>query len=443
MVNIATGETNTASGLVAAFNPLYSPDGKKLAFLKVDDGPSSHRILRTHILDIASGGIIPFANTPDQMPYLLSWTSDSSGVFFAETHRTLSTFGIVREGGVKRLDIGERLISSVHLIPVGHPVDISRDGTRAALVLEKSNQPPEIYVHSLGEGQPNPVSEINAAVVKEGYPSSQTVEWQNSEGDMIEGLLTLPLGHVPGTPLPVLTFVHGGPPNVSQDVFLSAPHIFPRGALLEKGIAIFSPNFTGSLGYGGAFRRHLAGALGQRDIDDVLTGVQHLVDTGIADPEKLAIGGWSYGGYVSSMAIRRSDRFLAASIGAGPSNLVSYIATSDFSQLFEDYFAGARPWQAVEAFSEASPVAHPAAGKLKVLIQHGESDQRVPFSQAIENLYSLKTSGADVRLSVFPGRGHVLFTPADLRVSSCENYILFTSVLLAENSTGDAMNCGK
>ena len=168
----------------------------------------------------------------------------------------------------------------------------------------------------------------------------------------IEGLLYKPIDYQPGKKVPLLTIVHGGPAGNYNNGF-STGNVCPYQVLAGKGYAILLPNPRGSGNYGYDFRRANVKDWGGEDYWDIMSGVDKLIDIGIADSEKLGITGWSYGGYMTSWVITQTDRFKAASVGAGLANLFSFTGQTDIPEFMNSYW-GDWPWNDPELYRSRS-----------------------------------------------------------------------------------------
>jgi dipeptidyl aminopeptidase/acylaminoacyl peptidase len=224
----------------------------------------------------------------------------------------------------------------------------------------------------------------------------------------VEGILTYPVDYHAETKVPLLLVIHGGPAGVFLQTFLGAGNIYPYAAFAEQGYALLRANPRGSSGYGKSFRYANMRDWGGGDYADLMAGVDKLVADGIADPERLGVLGWSYGGFLTSWVVTHTGRFKAASIGAAVTNLVSFTGTADIPGFLPDYFGG-DPWDSAETaarFQAHSPMAHAAAVTTPCLIQHGESDDRVPISQGYELFNALRRRGVESRMLVLPRQPH-------------------------------------
>jgi dipeptidyl aminopeptidase/acylaminoacyl peptidase len=437
VINTDSGDLKVlAGGGLPYFSPLFTPDGEFVFAVKGMEGPQGTRRLRVVRINVASGEEIGWPITPDASPNIIGWSQGRLVV--SETSRTIAQIGLLDRTVFRPAGGQTKLIRNTHLIPVGRPVSVNNRGTHVAAIVESANSPSEIAILNLKNGRWQTLRNVNRHVPGMNV-QSKIVQWTNSRGERIEGILTLPPGHSGShaRPLPLVTLLHGGPPNVAQDQYVHATPVFPIGALVDRGYAVFRPNFTGSLGYGPEFRTALVNRVGIDDADDVLSGIDYLTKTGVADAQRLALGGWSYGGYLAGMIVRGDGRFKGVSIGAAPANLSSYVATSDLPDLFVDYLGGARPFDDPAKFAAASPaLVRSLYNQTPVLLQHGLTDARVPFGQAQENHFSFAHSGHAVRLSAFPAMGHMPIQPSDAVAVATENLSFFDCVLRPLNRNG-------
>jgi dipeptidyl aminopeptidase/acylaminoacyl peptidase len=177
---------------------------------------------------------------------------------------------------------------------------------------------------------------------------------------------------------------------------------------------VLLPNPRGSTGRGAEFARAAYADWGGKDLSDILSGVDALVAAGLADPDRLGMVGWSYGGYLTAWAVTRTGRFRAAVAGAAVTNLLSFQGTSDVPLFLPEQF-GASPYREPHRFLERSPVFWAHQVRTPTLVVHGESDARVPVSQARELHQALQEAGVETRLVTFPREGHQFLEPGHRR----------------------------
>jgi dipeptidyl aminopeptidase/acylaminoacyl peptidase len=239
-------------------------------------------------------------------------------------------------------------------------------------------------------------------------PEIQTVKWTSIDGTMVEGVLELPNGFVVGqdAPLPMYVDLHGGPTSArTADVSIS---MYGRGLLSSDGWAVFSPNYRGSTGYGDTFLTDLVGRENDVEVQDILDGVDEMVERGIADPEKLAVGGWSNGGYLTNCLIAATDRFKAASSGAGVFDQTMQWSTEDTPGHVVNYAKGL-PWEVADEFRRMSPLFEADNITTPTIIHVGAGDERVPAEQSRALFRSLHDYlDVPTQLVIYPGTGHGL-----------------------------------
>jgi dipeptidyl aminopeptidase/acylaminoacyl peptidase len=243
-------------------------------------------------------------------------------------------------------------------------------------------------------------------------PLGQTtpVQWKSTDSREIEGLLTLPVGYKTGERIPLLVVVHGGPTGVFVQNCIVARGPYPIPVFASKGYAVLRCNIRGSSGYGKEFRYANYNDWGGGDYRDIISGVDALIEQGIADPDRLGVMGWSYGGYMTSWTITQTKRFKAASVGAGVTNLMSFTGTADINDFIPDYMGG-EYWEQFDRWQARSAMFHVKGVTTPTLIQHGDKDVRVPISQGYELYNALRRQGVLVKMVVYPRQPHGLQEP--------------------------------
>ena len=215
-----------------------------------------------------------------------------------------------------------------------------------------------------------------------------------------------PAGYEAGKKYPLVLIIHGRPGGaLSLESFIGRFSVYPLASLASLGYAILRPNPRGSSGYGKSFRFANIDDWGGGDYEDDMAGVDHVISMGVGDPEHLAVMGWSYGGYMTSWIVTHTNRFKAACVGAGVTNLWSFTGTSDIPGFLPDYFGG-EPWEQFQAFAKHSPITFIKNVKTPTLVLHGEADIRVPTSQGYEFYHALKTLGVTTKMVVYPRTQH-------------------------------------
>jgi len=249
----------------------------------------------------------------------------------------------------------------------------------------------------------NPNSHIEAWQL----PTVQVVEWTAPDGTTIEGVLETPFGHKwHDAQLPLYVHLHGGPTSsVTSSLEFS---MYGRGLLASNGWAVLSPNYRGSTGYGDKFLTDLIGRENDIEVQDILAGVDAMIERGFIDPDRLAVGGWSNGGYLTNCLITTTDRFKAASSGAGVFDQTMQWSIEDTPGHVVNYAQGL-PWTATTEFQEMSPIFDAGHITTPTIIHVGSGDARVPAEQS-QALYRALYDYLDipVQLIEYPGAGHGL-----------------------------------
>lgn len=394
--DLATGTIRqvTATGATER-SPRYSPDGRYLAFIKSEDPPLQPGDDRIAIWNRETGAIRELAPTDDRLPEILGWTSDSKSVYFSEARGTRNVIYALP------LDAPPRLVFAPDGIFAA--ARLNRNGSTFGLSLESPGVAPEAFRLETGSSsRPVQISRTNAGLPVEKLGRTEVVWWRSKGNVEVEGLLTYPEGYVTGTKYPMVVVLHGGPYGRFAENFIGRGERYPLATFAARGFAVFRPNPRASTGYGRDFRYLNLKDWGGGDFDDVVTGVRSV--SHVADLNRLAIMGWSYGGYLTSWTISHSDLFKAACVGAGVSNLWSQTGTSDIRSNKVDAFGA--PWENLSFYVDRSPLAHVARINIPVLILGGEADERVPISQSYELFHALQRRGVPSQMVVYPGAGH-------------------------------------
>jgi dipeptidyl aminopeptidase/acylaminoacyl peptidase len=336
--------------------------------------------------------------TPDVHPNLLGWDAGGQRVLFQDYRGTATRLRAldVATGAVLDLSAGEEVLELVQL---------SSGGKFLAFTWQGPHRPPEVFLSPVGRFTPKQVSRLHAKSPMLPLGKVEVIRWQSKDRLEIEGLLTYPVGYRPGRRVPLLVEIHGGPAGVFSRRYLAGPNLYPRAVMAARGYAILQPNPRGSIGYGLKFREANFKDWGGGDYHDVMAGVEHVIKLGVADPERLGVMGWSFGGYLTAWAITQTRRFKAASVGAGVTDLISQAGTTDMPTQRLVYF-GAYPWDDPQFYQARSPVLHAKGVTTPTLIQHGELDRRVPIGQGHELYHALRQQGVPVRMLVLPRQGH-------------------------------------
>ncbi len=398
IVDVAMAKvTPLASTGAAEDSPLYSPDGKWIA-VSVSDLPVRWAQSNRIAVFPSSGGapkMMPLSH--DGQPNILAWNADSRGILFTEARGTgTALYGAnVEAGTLALMDHQDAVITA----------PFSGNDGWYAFVKQTGDSPPEVFAGRTGQTALTQVSKANADAAKSPVGKTELIKWKSKDGREIEGLLTYPNNYTAGTKVPMILNIHGGPAGVFNQSYIGGRGVYPIATFAAKGYAILRPNPRGSSGYGTEFRRANFKDWGGMDYEDVMTGVDHVVAMGVADANRLGVMGWSYGGYMTSTIVTKTKRFKAASAGAPVTNLMSMNGVTDIQAFIPDYFGG-QSWDVPEMYAKHSAMFNIKGVTTPTMIQHGESDVRVPISQGYEFYNALKQQGVPTRMIVLPRQPH-------------------------------------
>jgi dipeptidyl aminopeptidase/acylaminoacyl peptidase len=389
--------TPLATTGAAEHSPLYSPDGKWIACVVSDDPPTWGFTAGVRVYPANGGTPRQLAATGDRQPFLIGWSADGTRLYYSEARGTTSQlFALPLNGEPRQLS---------HIEGGLYTPSLNRARTRFGFGMQTTTQPAEAYASPAESFQPVRVSQVNEALPKHPLGRTEVLSWNAADGLKIEGLLTYPVGYEKGKRYPLLLMIHGGPAGVFSQSFTAGPALYPVATFAAKGYAVLRTNPRGSSGYGQPFRYANYKDWGGGDYKDIMAGVDHVIKLGVADPDRMGVMGWSYGGYMTSWVITQTQRFKAASVGAGVTNLVSFTGTADIPGFLPDYFGG-EMWDRVAVYQKHSAMFHVKGVRTPTLIQHGEKDDRVPISQGYELYNALKRQGCTTKMVVYPRTPH-------------------------------------
>jgi dipeptidyl aminopeptidase/acylaminoacyl peptidase len=270
---------------------------------------------------------------------------------------------------------------------------------------EKTGEPAEVYISAVDSFEMKRLTEISQNVPRPTMGRTELVQWKSTGGFEIEGLLTYPVDYESGKTYPLILNVHGGPAGVFTQSFTGNPGIYMIQTFAQNGYAVLRPNPRGSSGYGKDFRYANFKDWGFGDYDDLLAGVDKVIEMGVANPDMLCLMGWSYGGYMTSFMVTRTGRFKAASMGAGLPNLVSMTTTTDIPDYLVAHMGG-EFWLDYETYEKHSAMYRIKNVTTPTQVIHGAQDLRVPFTQGQEFYVALQRLGVPTEMIVYPRTPH-------------------------------------
>ncbi len=378
-------------------NMAWSPDGKQIAFLAgVDEtDPANGSIF---VVPATGGPAKNLSENYEGTVTHVSWL-DAATLIFSSTersHTALNTMPAIG-GTIKRfLEPGYGLSN----------FSVSADGKMLALAAHLYKHPSEVFTYSMLTRKMTRLTTSNPELDNVRFAGNKEISWKAKDGLEITGLLMLPLDYQAGKKYPCIVQVHGGPESADLDGWATS-YVRWSELLAARGYVVFSPNYRGSTGRGVAYTKADHKDLGGKEFDDVIDGIDFLVQQGYVDPERVGIGGFSYGGYFSAWAAtKHTERFKAASMGAGIANWVSFTGTSDIPQENSMVHWNLDVFKNMEKAWSRSPLAFVEKSQTALLISHGDKDDRVPISQGWEIYTALKLLGKKVEFDIYPREAH-------------------------------------
>jgi dipeptidyl aminopeptidase/acylaminoacyl peptidase len=387
-----------------------SPDAKQVLFL-ADANERFDPYYNTNLFIVPAAGGTPRLVVPDFDKYAFeqaTWAPDGRSIFAVVNmgvHNELFQID-VSSRKVRQLTDGKHFITAV-----AGGWSIVSSAKKMVLQLDEPTRFGEVWTMAV-DGDRNSLTRVTDAfaTLERDFilPRQEKVEWASQDGTAIEGLLFYPMDYAPGKRYPLVVQMHGGP--MESDKYGAGPGVlqnyFP--VLTAMGYAVLRPNYRGSAGYGNAVYRDVVGHYFQNMQRDVMSGVDALIQRGIADPDRLVVMGWSAGGHLTNKLITMTDRFKAASSGAGVADWISMYAQTD-TRANRTLWFGGTPWQKDAPFAtfwDHSPLKDVAHATTPTLFFVGENDPRVPMPQSVEMYRALKSNGVATQLLVAPREGH-------------------------------------
>jgi dipeptidyl aminopeptidase/acylaminoacyl peptidase len=391
--NLPKQVTNNAH---ADDSPRWSPDGKSLAYLTVTDGPAIwYATNKLAIIPAAGGTPRLLTGALDRNVSDPKFAPDGKAIYFLLEENGTQVLASVNPAGngLKRVVAGE--------ISIG---DYALAGDQIALLLGKSLQPNEIFGYR--NGQLRKLTETNDALLsKFPKPLVERIRFTSADGTPVEGFVVKPPGFTPGVKYPTLLWIHGGPVSQYDHSFHPPSQLFAA-----NGYVTLLLNPRGSSGYGQAFSQAIFADWGTKDYQDVMAGVDFAIQAGYADPDRLGVGGWSYGGILTNYVITKTDRFKAALSGASEA-LYRANYGHDHYQFYWEKELGL-PWETPEAWERISPFNDVDKITTPTLWMGGAEDWNVPILNSEQMYQAMKRLGRETQLVVYPGEHHGIRRPS-------------------------------
>ncbi|MBK8003076.1 MAG: S9 family peptidase [Gemmatimonadetes bacterium] len=378
--------------------PEWSADGRTILYHR--NGPDSliyYAGPRLATVPAAGGTERVLTEAFDRHTMNPRWSADGRSIYFRiEDDRRMSLARMPAGGGAPELVVTGRVVVNGY--------DLA--GDRIAVLVESMDKPGELYAVGAG-GQLRALTHQNDSLLATlDLVSGDDLSARSKDGTQVNGLLVKPLHYTAGTRVPTVLKVHGGP--VAQFDYSFDPEFQLYAA---NGYAVVAMNPRGSSGRGEKYSLAIWADWGNKDVQDVLAGVDQAVAMGVADPDRLGVGGWSYGGILTNYIIASTTRFKAATSGAGISNILAGYGTDMYVREYE-YELGA-PWKNTATWLRLSyPFLHADRIKTPTLFQGAAADFNVPLLNTEQMYQAVRSLGVPTRLIIYPGQNHGLSKPS-------------------------------
>ncbi|MCM3006703.1 S9 family peptidase [Priestia koreensis] len=369
--------------------------------------------------DLHNGEVSRPLSNLDSIPVPICWTP--KGILIRWQCKTNYCIGLFFEDGVIK-----------PLSEEGFVLDVSStsDGEHVAYSKAVEGEVFEIYWDH------QKITNENSLFDEKFKSNREVISWKTSDGIEIEGVLSTPSTFDPNKAYPLLLIIHGGPNWASFPLFSDCfNEKYPIESFTEKGFIVLEPNYRGSSGYGNEFLKANYRTLGTVNYDDVISGVDVLIEKGIVDKARVGVMGWSNGGYISAFCSTFSNRFKAVSVGGGITDWHTNYVHTDLPY-FTSMYLGDTPWNDPEIYAKTSPMTYIKSACTPTLIQHGERDARVPIANAYELYKGLKDMGVDTELIVFKDMAYSSDHPGVNATIMKQNLTWFTHYILGEPMKG-------
>jgi dipeptidyl aminopeptidase/acylaminoacyl peptidase len=379
--------------------PAWSPDGGSIAYFQGEETKYLEYGMNKVAVVPAGGGEARIVAATLDRPAAgsLVWTSDGRNLLFVvQDDRVAYVAKAAVAGGlVEKLTSGRRVVSNLS----------RRDDQTMALVVTTATEPGEVF--ALENGSLRRLTHQNDDVVGSlQLATTEDFTSRSKDGTEVHGIVVKPAGYTPGRKYPMLLLIHGGPNGQDEHAFS-----FDRQFFAANGYVVISVNYRGSSGRGAAYQKAIFADWGNKEVMDLLGAVDYMIATGVADPDRLGIGGWSYGGILTDYTIATDRRFKAAVSGAGTANPLGLYGVDQYILQYDNEIGP--PWKAPEIWTKISyPFLHADRIRTPTLFLGGEKDFNVPLVGGEQMYQALKSLNVDTELVIYPGQYHSITTPS-------------------------------
>ena len=379
----------------------WSNDSRHIFFSSDGDVAGAYRDLQPHLYSV-----------DDQTGTIEQWSKDFLGSIDHYAVAPNQVLTSARIGTEVQLYCATKPAEGLHQLSAWpgtyEQIATAQHSPKLAFLYTALGKPPEVYLADSPTqlAQARPITQFNKSLTERALPQGKPYRWKADDGITVEGMLIYPPGKFEQKNLPMLTFIHGGPADADGNHFEADWYEWSALAA-TNGWLVFEPNYRGSTGYGDKFLQQIVPVIVSRPGKDILEGVDALVKDGIADPDRLTVGGYSYGGYMTNWLITQTTRFKAAVTGAGAVEHVGNWGNDDTT--YDDaYFLGGRPWEAPQRYHDEAAIFQIDKVKTPTHMVAGADDIRVAVLEDYLLEHALYSLGIPNALLIFPGEGHSL-----------------------------------
>jgi len=396
-IDLETGETRDLVDNPPVEPGDFSPDGRHIAIWRSRGAEPYFNPGGIFLSPIVGGETIDITAQIDRNLGDMAWLPDGKSVLVSGTDLTARAYWYQPlDGAPQRLDLGNIHPGSPVVSPDGTVVFVGREDQRAS----------ELYTMTVGQWEPRRLTNFNDALTEMHLGAVETVTWDGPDGFRQNGVLLYPPDYSEGQKYPLVLNIHGGPMGASIESFSTFNQI-----MAARGWLVFSPNYRGSSTQGKVFQSAVINDAGEGPGRDVMSGIDVLKNRGIVDETRVAVSGWSYGGYMTAWLTGNFDGWAAAVAGAAVTDWFDWYNMADMNT-WAGYGLGGSPWlndNAVNYWNQ-SPMAYAHQIRTPTLILSNTGDERVTISQSYKLYHALKDNNVKVKFIAYPVPGHY---PAD------------------------------
>jgi len=397
LLDVASGAIRPLTGRSERESqPVFSPDGSRIAYWYPRDGQPAN-INEIHMTSASGGAGRSMTQALDHNVFRAMWMPDSKSFITGGADGTRVSLWLQPvDGAARRLDLGAVNPGGSFWIDAS----VSNDGG-LAFTGSEPHRPVELYYMSSPTAKPKRLTDFNGPITALSLGKVEKVEWTNDEFKM-DGVLTYPPDFAPGRAYPLVLYIHGGPAAASKESFGVLPQLFAA-----RGWVVFEPNYRGSDNLGSMFMRGIFNDAGAGPGRDVMAGIEALKKRGFVDTTRMAVSGWSYGGYMTTWLIGHYQEWKAAVAGAAVTDWMDQYNIGDGNVSRAGQFGGS-PWTGdfEKAYREQSPITNAPQIKTPTLILSDTGDVRVPITQSFKLYHALRDNDVPVQFIAYPVAGH-------------------------------------